>query len=209
MKLTVRSLFFALAFASLTTGVYAQTCANDNLAPACFLFGTPTPNKLIVKSEDINKICAFAVTKTENVTLGGIPTKFPVPDATITATKIFNDKKGSFELTIEDCCGHVKVCDPVLTSLVRAQGRPVVDTFFEIAQEEGFVKISNGSPGLRNLAVVVNGERFQVPALRDNEEIVLDVTTAMKPGLQNMLSLVGYGKPGGSASILIWDGSSN
>jgi hypothetical protein len=61
---------------------------------------------------------------------------------------------------------------------------------------------------LRRLLILVNGHRFQVEGPRPDEVPVIDVQRAMKPGDRNTIVLRGSGPSGGSADVMIWDGSS-
>jgi hypothetical protein len=207
-------LLFSALTALLATGVQAQAvpnCTQDRLAPACFVSVDARPQSITVHTFDVSGICEIVPTRTENTIL--VPNVFfgqigtAPTDVNVVAVKIDVTKPARFELRVTDCCGRVRLCDPILTSVLRAEGRPIVDTFIEIPQEEGFVRITNGNPGLRKVTLIVNGRRFQAPGLADGEEITLDVSSVMLAGDQNVISLVGYGKPGGSAAVMIWDGS--
>jgi plastocyanin len=103
--------------------------------------------------------------------------------------------------TLDNCTE----CDPA-SNVIRSTGRPVRQMFLGIPQEEQFVTVRNGSPGLRNLQVWVNGERFRLKRLRDGEEQTLDVSSAMLPGDANVFVVTANGRPGASAMVLIWDG---
>ncbi len=67
------------------------------------------------------------------------------------------------------------------------------------------VDILNGKPGLTKLTVTVNGKVFKVKDLEDGEKWSLDVSSAMKSGNSNTISLEASGKPGGSADVVVHD----
>ena len=106
---------------------------------------------------------------------------------------------------IADVSGNVITCDPVLTLQVREQGEPVSQTFGNLPAAEHKVTVDNGSPGLTNLHVTVNGRQFVLSGLRDGERRILDVSSAMQPGNGNVIVLTAHGKPGGSAEVAIHD----
>jgi hypothetical protein len=95
---------------------------------------------------------------------------------------------------------------PVLTEVVRLTGKPVVMTFTRLHDDESFIRIQNGNPGLRHLEITVNGIKFKVKNLMDGEERFLSVDSAIVQGDNNLFTLKAYGQPGGQATILIWDG---
>lgn len=121
----------------------------------------------------------------------------------LTGTKIDPALRSRIELEV--CDSNCIRCDPVLTLVVREAGKPVSDAISQLPQAEGFVTISNGSPGLRTLHVTANGRKFKMAGLKDGEERTLDVSAGMMPGEENIIILSGTGKPGGNATILIHD----
>jgi hypothetical protein len=133
-------------------------------------------------------------------------TEFTREQVVITASRQDPDKPGRVLVAATNGCQIVKFCDPVMTSTVRTTGKPVTDSYANLPQEEGFVTISNGSPGVRTVQITVNGTRFKAVTLKDGEERTLNVSSAMLPGDANIITLRSTGQPGGSADVLIWDG---
>lgn len=125
----------------------------------------------------------------------------------VTAVKSDPLQASRVRLQVSDLCGNVTSCDPVLTTVLRSNGKPVTDSYTGLPQEEGFVTVSNGRPGLRNLDIEVNGRKFKVHGLVDGEERTLDVSSAMRPGSGNTIRFTAHGKPGSSAALMIWDGN--
>jgi hypothetical protein len=115
------------------------------------------------------------------------------------------DHSARLELRVTDVAGNVTVCDPVVTVKTRGFGRPENATFTELPEAESLVTVSNDSPGIRNLDVVVNGQRFKIAGLGNGEEITMDVSSAMVEGYNNTIALIAYGRPGASALIVIHD----
>jgi hypothetical protein len=77
--------------------------------------------------------------------------------------------------------------------------------FGEIPSAERYVSVVNGIPGLRRLVLRVNGQVFVVEGLADGESRAVDVGSAMLPGEENVVALVGEGDAGASADITIGD----
>ena len=109
-------------------------------------------------------------------------------------------------LKITDVSGKVTAClDPVVL-VAREEGKPVSETLDDLGDYLDTVTVMNGESGLKNLDIVVNGEKFKVAGLGDNEETTIDISSAMVEGPNNAITVTGYGKPGARAVVLIWDG---
>ena len=67
------------------------------------------------------------------------------------------------------------------------------------------MEITNGTPGVTNLELTVNGKKFGPFHLDDGETISFDVASAMKPGSDNTITVTARGKPGGRAAVLVHD----
>jgi hypothetical protein len=137
----------------------------------------------------------------------------------VTATRRDPTRGIRLQLQVTDVAGNVTVCDPVLVTIGidsrpakddedgnNDNGRVTYQTLSGIPQAEGKVTITNGSPGLRRLVVVVNGLKFQVNALRNGERRTVDIARAMRPGDNNTIVLKAYGAQGATADVLVWDG---
>lgn len=122
----------------------------------------------------------------------------------VIATKINTASRARVELRVCDTL-ECLICDPVISLVVRETGKPMRETIAQLPQEEGQVTIYNSSPGLKALKVTANGETFTLAGLKDGEERTLDVSGAMLPGEENIITLTGTGKPGGSATVMIHD----
>jgi hypothetical protein len=109
-------------------------------------------------------------------------------------------------IVVKDLLGNSVVCDPVMARVFGERGKPVWETFSRISRKESFVTLYNGDPGLQRMLVIVNGFRFRALHLYSGEERTLDVSSAMLPGNTNIITVQAPGRPGGSATILIWDG---
>lgn len=125
---------------------------------------------------------------------------------TVVATKIQQGVSSRFQLRVVDVAFNQIECDPILTEVVRENGQPERHTYTDIPPEEHLVTVYNGDPGLRNLAVEVNGRRFEMAGLRPREERTIDVASAITPRVRSTFTLIARGQPGGSALVLIADG---
>jgi hypothetical protein len=135
-----------------------------------------------------------------------IPTFTP---GTTSAVVVNVSKSGSgpcqLRLTGTDRAANAKPCDPVMVIVLRTTGKPVSQTFSGLPQEESKITIRNGSPGLKNLEIIVNGTKWKATGLRDNEVKMIDVISAMMEGEDNTITLTTSGKPGASAEVVISD----
>jgi hypothetical protein len=123
----------------------------------------------------------------------------------ILATKIDTSQWARVELQVCDS-GTCLTCDPLITHvMIRPTGKPVSGRFGNLPEAESKVTISNGSPGLRNLIVRVNGEIFRLNNLRDGETRTIDAASAMLPDATNIIALTSRGKPGAQATVMIHD----
>lgn len=126
----------------------------------------------------------------------------------VVGTKIDQSQPAQIRLRVRDLAGNVTECDPVLTGEARAAGRPESHVFSGIPPEEHVVTVFNGDPGLLQIHIDVNGRKFTVAGLRAGEERTIDVGSAIVSGVNSTFTLTSHGKPGGSATIMIWDGRS-
>lgn len=147
-------------------------------------------------------VVTTAVNSTVNVPLFPPGTTAPV---VVTATKINQAAGSQVVLQITDVDGNVTTCDPIETPVVRGPGQPVTQTFSGVPQGEHKVQIKNGTPGVTNIELTVNGKKFGPFHLDDGEELNFSIASAMKPGTDNVISVTARGKPGGSAALLVHD----
>lgn len=192
--------------------VCQSTTGGDTAAPLCELVARRTgpPAEIDVRAQDAQSgLYGIHVLVSENASVAvpgfDIPTTDPV---VVTATKEDQSRAARVELRVVDAAGNCTYCDPVWTEVVRSTGKPLVETYTQLDETEDTVTIENGNPGLRNLEVVVNGRSYRAAGLRDGEIRTLDVSAALLPGKQNIFTLESLGRPGSSATVMIWDGGS-
>lgn len=152
-------------------------------------------------------LAEILVTKSENADTVVPPFTVGTNDPVVlSSTKIDQSKRARIEARVTDLAGNVAVCDPILTRVeVGGTSELTSQTHPDVPREEDTITVSNGKPGLKKLEIVVNGKRFKVNGLKDGEEQVVDVSSAMKPG-NNVVTFDGSGKKGSYADVLIWDG---
>jgi len=169
------------------------------------------PARIEVTIQDTGTgIAEILVTRSENADTVVPPFTVGTNDPIIlSATKIDQSLRARVEARVTDLAGNVALCDPILTLVVRDSNSPIVQTHADVPQVEDTVTVTNGAPGLKNLDIVVNGTKFKVTGLKDNEEKTIDISSALVPGENNVVTLEGRGKKGSSASVMIWDGETN
>lgn len=123
----------------------------------------------------------------------------------VTATKIDLSQSAQVELRVTDVIGAAATRDPVLVTVSRATGAPSPVTLTGLPQAESRISVSNGTLGLTNLRVEVNGRAWQLAGMKDGETRALDVASTMVAGERNTIVLTPLGRPGASAVVLIHD----
>jgi hypothetical protein len=178
----------------------------DDESPTCVL-ASRTSSSITIRAQDNSGLLGILVLESTNATVA-VPgfSEGTTSNVFIQATKVDPALSSRVKLAVVDTCHHVTECDPVMTSVIRSKGKPTSDTYLDLPQEEGTLTIANGNPGLNHLDVIVNGIRFKEKDLEDGEECTIDVSPAMRPGRDNVITLRSQGKPGASAGVLIWDG---
>ncbi|HEV2853327.1 MAG TPA: hypothetical protein VHC97_11035 [Thermoanaerobaculia bacterium] len=195
---------------------YASTAVDfllglDAGRPACQVqsLDPGPPTRLNVTVRDVRSgLASVQVLESDNATVN-IPSfeRGTGEPLTVVATKIDQTRSSRVQLRVTDLAGNVTECDPVLTQEVRENGKPESSTYAGIPPEEHVVTVYNGDPGLRMLAIDVNGKKFRMTGLRPGEERSLDVASAVTPGMDSILTLTAHGEPGGGAAVMIWDGN--
>jgi hypothetical protein len=180
----------------------------DTTPPTCPATPGPSPSSMLINVRDTGSGLAtifVAEAINANVAIPGF-TSGTTNTVQVTVTKIDPNLRARAQFAAIDACGNVSPCDPVMTGVLRSTGKPVSESYTELPSEEDVVTILNGSPGFSNLDVIVNGRKFKVTGMKDGQERDLDISSAVLPGNQNIVTLKGHGKPGSSAAVLIWDG---
>jgi hypothetical protein len=188
----------------------SDTCTADFVNPLCQLIqvieGPPKQLKIQVQDTD-SGLSNVEILIQDNATVASPPIiEGDTGPVIIIATKTDQTKSARVELRVTDVMGNSITCDPVVTAAVRVTGAPASDSYTNLSESEDTVRIDNGNPGVKNIDMVVNGEQFKIAGLKDGERRIVKITSAMLEGGHNVVTLTSYGKPGGSAAVLIWDG---
>jgi WD40 repeat protein len=138
------------------------------------------------------------------VTLPTFPPGFREPGV-VTATKIDASQRSDLTLSVTNMAGESITCDPVVTQLVRQKGGPAREIIRDVSSAESTLTVSNATPGLERMTVLVNGRPFRVVDLRDGETRTVDLARAMRSGTRNTVVLVGQGRIGASAVVVLSD----
>lgn len=159
--------------------------------------------QLTVQDSD-SGLASIEVTYTKNITVD-IAGFFFGTTSPVVVTGTAIDPSAHIGLTFiaTDLAGNQTTCDPIVTRVVRENGKPADQTFTGLPDFESKVTVSNGSPGLRTMDVVVNGITFKLTGLRTGEIRTIDVASAMLPGNDNVISLAGYGGGGGGSAMVM------
>jgi hypothetical protein len=193
-----------------TSNALSFTIASpDTTAPSCALTGMVAgpPKQILITVRDADGgLKSIVVTESNNATT-------PVPAFTpgttsavvVTATKINQSQGAQVALRVTDMAGNVTNCDPVLTAISRDEAHPTVVTATGIAQSEHLLHLYNGDPGLSHLIILVNGVKVNERDLEPNEQRTVDISSALQPGSDNMVTITARGKQRGDATIVIAD----
>lgn len=119
----------------------------------------------------------------------------------VTAVKKTSGVASQLTVKATDGNGNTVTCDPIETTVTKLKQDEGNQTFYGVPYEERYVTIENG--GLRALEIVVNGTTFKVKRLHDDEVRTVDIKSAMRPGLNNTITLIPKGRRGETADITI------
>jgi hypothetical protein len=183
----------------------------DNTAPVCRVdrIDQGPPTRIHIFIQDVQSgLAAINVLLLTNATVN-IPAFAPgfTGSLIVVGTKINESQAARIQLKVTDVAGNMIECDPVLTQEARGTGKPESHVFPGIPAEEHVVTLLNGTPGLTQVELDVNGTKFTMSGLRDGEERTIDVGSAVVPGTDSTFTLTTHGKPGGTAAVMIWDGN--
>lgn len=147
----------------------------------------------------------IVVTSSSNATVS-IPTYTAgtTTEVDVTATKIDQSLGSSVGLQITDVAGNSVTCDPAILNLSRDPGKPATTTVNGIAKSEHYVHVNNGTPGVANLTISVNGKTFKVHGLTAGQKTTIDISSALVAGANSVI-LTATGSPGGSMIAVIAD----
>jgi len=112
------------------------------------------------------------------------------------------------ELRLESCIATDagELCTPAVLRLselrIREGKGRARETFAGVTSKEGFVTIQNGSPGVRQVEILVNGARSAAFSIARDQILGFDVTAGMMAE-KNTVTVVVSGKAGGNALVTV------
>ncbi len=173
------------------------------------IFGGPQ-KQLIITMQDFGSglqtiQLAAAVNATVSIPSFTIGATTPV---VVTATKVDQSQTSNVSFIVTNTVGTTTSCDPV-DFTAQIENRMETHVFRSLSNSEHYVRILNGTPGLRRIAFRVNGTLLPESHLADGETTVLDIGPAMQASPNNIVLIHAAGKAGASAYILIGDSSVN
>jgi len=175
--------------------------------PARVIAGPPTQLQVTV-SDPQTGLQSIVVTQSDNADTPVPPFTVGTTDpVTITATKINQSQGAHVTIVVTDLAGNTVTCDPVITLVQRSSTTDPQASKAQVDQAENKLLIMNSTPGLKNLEVAVNGTKMKVTGLKDGESRTLDLSRAMVPGSNNVITVKGHGPVNSSAMVVVSDGS--
>lgn len=177
--------------------------------PSCQLTGTiPGPPKQIqITAQEGNSGLRSIVVNTSTNATVNVPafTSGTTSPVVVTATKLNQTQTSIVRLTVTDVAGRQTTCDPVLAT-VGSRGATRTLRISGVSDTERFITVLNGSPGLRSLAVFVDGKRVRtLRGLRSGKHLTLNIAAALHIGTHNTVTFRGTGRRHASADVLIAD----
>ncbi len=122
---------------------------------------------------------------------------------TVTATAINKRKSMAVEVFFYDLAGNRALCDPIVMSIQRLVSKPQDEVLRNVPDTDHRVTVTNGSPGMRKVVLLVNGRYFGQHRLKPGEVRKFTIGTAMKPGYVNTIRVRANGPKGAKATIVI------
>lgn len=202
--------FAKTADSAITFSSIAKYSLLDAQAPHVYLSNSGTDgsgHKFIeMTARDVDSgVAGIAVLRSDNANTVISPfvpgTNDPI---IIRATKIDPTKNSKTRIWVTDIAGNAAAGDPALQLLTIVKGKRIAQTFKNIPAQGHLIHVANASSGLTQLRIVVNGKVFEVVKLSPGESRTIDVASAMQADA-NTIKLVGKGKVGESAFVIIGD----
>jgi hypothetical protein len=165
------------------------------------------PKQLVVTMQAVSGIDSIVATEAANTSVDIPPfTAGTTGPVDVIATKVNQSLSSTVAFLVTDEKGNTTPCDPTDFTISLENGGET-HVFRAISNTEHYIRITNGSPGVRDLKFMVNGTPFEVRGMVDHETRYLDIGTAMRSNAQDRIVLHADGVPGDAATVLIGDGS--
>ncbi len=181
----------------------------QSTGPLCSLTGIVAgpPKQLQVTMQDIGSgLNTIQLVSAVNATVDLPPfTPGTTSPVVVTATKVDQSGTSDVAFTVKDMAGNSITCDPV-DFTAQIEGRSETHVFRDLSASEHYIRIVNGTPGLKSATFDVNGKSFPV-TLSKGRTVNLDIGSAMQPGDANKIVMTAQGPRRSSATVLIGDAS--
>lgn len=180
------------------------------VAPSCALTAViagPPKQLQITVQDSTSGLQSVVVTEASNATISVPPfTLGTTSPVVVTATKIDDSQGATVALRVTNQAGLVTDCDPAMVTVGRQPGDSPVQVLHHIARTESHVTIVNGTPGVDQVRLEVNGHPFLVTGLQAGQTRTINVSAAMRKGTSNTILVVAHGPRGSSATLILSDG---
>jgi hypothetical protein len=93
--------------------------------------------------------------------------------------------------------------DPISSHLYLSQSGGISQTFRGLNNNDKYVTLNNGAPGLRYARILVNGTAFALNGLVNGQTVVVDISGALTAGGNNTVVVEGFGSAGAGADVSI------
>ena len=103
----------------------------------------------------------------------------------------------------DGCSANTMSFDPISANLYLSQSGEVRVVFNNISQNDKYVNLQNGTPGLRSARIIVNGTVFALNGLANGASQSVDISSALKGGTGNTVVVEGFGSKGAGAVVSI------
>jgi autotransporter-associated beta strand protein len=103
----------------------------------------------------------------------------------------------------DGCSANTMSFDPISANLYLSQSGEVRIVFNNVSQNDKYVNLQNGTPGLRSARVIVNGTVFALNGLADGASVSVDISRALTGGTGNTVVVEGFGSKGAGAVVSI------
>jgi len=123
----------------------------------------------------------------------------------IVASKIDTGASAVINARVYDGCDNATQFDPVIANLLAQPAAPLWQTYSGVPSTEHYVTVSNGTPGLPSVKLLVNGWTYDLDTLAAGQVVVVDVGASMNAGAGNTILVFASGAQGASAGIQVSD----
>lgn len=196
------------AGASTPAGPTSATLTVDTVKPIITLTGTRSgpPVQIEITAQDTGSgLASIEVITADNCTISVAAfTPGTTAPVLVTATKTNPAITARVAIRARDLAGNVLDGDPVITELViPKKATKVVKSFPGLPAVESWLTVENDTPGLKKLVVTVNQTKPLTLTLKNGQRREQDLASRIQPGDGNTIKLVGHGKPGARALVII------